>query len=71
MHCFMGTNITEEASELLNYGVDKVFVYDQPELKHFVIEPYANVLEDFIEKVKTIIHFSRPPPMSAARWHQE
>lgn len=49
---FMGTNITAEASELLSYGVDKVFVYDQPELKHFVIEPYANVLEDFIEKVK-------------------
>lgn len=49
---FMGTNITAAASELLSYGVDKVFVYDQPELKHFVIEPYANVLEDFIEKVQ-------------------
>ncbi|HEY5537284.1 MAG TPA: electron transfer flavoprotein subunit alpha/FixB family protein [Acetobacterium sp.] len=49
---FMGTDITEKARELLNYGVDKVFVYDQPELKHFVIEPYANVFEDFIEKIK-------------------
>jgi electron transfer flavoprotein alpha subunit len=49
---FMGQNITNQAEELLNYGVDKVFVYDKPELEHFVIEPYANVFEDFIEKVK-------------------
>lgn len=49
---FMGTDITEKAKELLKYGVDKVFVYDKPELKHFVIEPYANVFEDFIEKNK-------------------
>lgn len=48
----MGNEITEKAQDLLHYGVDKVFVYDQPELKHFVIEPYANVFEDFIEKVK-------------------
>lgn len=49
---FIGSDIKEKARELLNYGVDKVFVYDQPELKHFVIEPYANAFEDFIEKVK-------------------
>ncbi|KNZ42229.1 lactate dehydrogenase subunit LctC [Acetobacterium bakii] len=49
---FMGTNITKQAKKLLTYGVDKVFVYDKPELKHFVIEPYANVFEDFIEKIK-------------------
>jgi electron transfer flavoprotein alpha subunit len=49
---FMGTNIEDKAEELLSYGVDKVFVYDKPELKHFVIEPYANVFEDFIEKIK-------------------
>ncbi|HEY5556453.1 lactate dehydrogenase subunit LctC [Acetobacterium sp.] len=49
---FMGTDITEKAQELLNYGVDKVFVYDKPELKHFVIEPYANVFEDFVKKIK-------------------
>jgi len=33
---FMGTNITKQAEKLLTYGVDKVFVYDKPELKHFV-----------------------------------
>lgn len=48
----MGDNITEKANELLAYGVDKVFVYDAKELKHFAIEPYANVFEDFINKIK-------------------
>lgn len=49
---FMGNNITNQAEKLLNYGVDKVFVYDKPELKHFVIEPYANVFENFIDEIK-------------------
>lgn len=49
---FMGDGISKQAEELLYYGVDKVFVYDRPELKHFVIEPYSNVFEDFIEKVR-------------------
>ncbi|MDN5306891.1 MAG: electron transfer flavoprotein alpha subunit [Eubacteriaceae bacterium] len=49
---FMGDKISEQAEELLYYGVDKVFVYDHPALKHFVIEPYSNVFEDFIEKIK-------------------
>jgi electron transfer flavoprotein alpha subunit len=73
---FMGTNIEEKANELLNYGVDKVFVYDQPELKDFVIEPYANVLEDFIEKVKpssilvgaTNVGRSLAPRVAARYW---
>jgi Electron transfer flavoprotein, alpha subunit len=73
---FMGNNIEEKANELLNYGVDKVFVYDQPELKDFVIEPYANVLEDFIEKVKpssilvgaTNVGRSLAPRVAARYW---
>ena len=32
--------------------VDEVFVYDQPELKYFRIEPYTAVLEDFIRTVQ-------------------
>ena len=49
---FIGSGIQEAADELLKYGVDKVYVYDEPELKHFVIEPYTNAFEDFIEKIK-------------------
>ncbi len=33
---------------ILEHGADEVHVYDAPELKHFRIEPYVNVLEDFI-----------------------
>lgn len=52
---FMGTDISHAADELLYYGVDKVFVYDDPALKHFRIEPYTAVFEDFIEKNKPSI----------------
>lgn len=49
---FIGNNILKEAEELLYYGVDKVFVYDEEELNYFRIEPYTTVFEDFINKVK-------------------
>ena len=47
---FMGNNISDKAEELLHYGVDKVFVYDFPELARFKIESYTSVFEDFIKK---------------------
>ncbi len=49
---FAGHNITDKAKELLEYGVDEVFTYDYKELEYFRIEPYTNVFEDFINKVK-------------------
>lgn len=49
---FVGNNISHKAEELLHYGVDKVFVYDDEELKYFRIEPYTTAFEDFIKKVK-------------------
>ncbi|WP_125153857.1 electron transfer flavoprotein subunit alpha/FixB family protein [Clostridium rectalis] len=49
---FIGNNIKESAKELLHYGVDQVFVYDNEELKDFRIEPYTKAFEDFINKVK-------------------
>lgn len=49
---FMGENIKDKGQELLHYGVDEVFIYDNPELKDFRIEPYTAVFEDFINKVK-------------------
>lgn len=48
----IGHNITSKAQELCNYGADSVYVYDDPGLKDFLIEPYANVFEDFIKAVK-------------------
>lgn len=49
---FAGSNIQDKAAEILHYGVDEVFVYDAPELKHFRIEPYTAVMEDFINNNK-------------------
>lgn len=52
---FMGYNIKDKAQEILNYGVDEVFVYDYEELEEFRIEPYTAVFEDFINKVNPSI----------------
>ncbi len=49
---FIGSNVTEKANDLLHYGVDEVFVYDNAALKDFKIEPYTAAFEDFISKVK-------------------
>ena len=49
VYCLLiGSDITEKAKILLEYGADEVFVYNQPELRYFRIEPYTAVLEDFI-----------------------
>lgn len=48
----IGHRMGESAEKLLKYGADKVFVYDDPMLEYFKIEPYTNVFEDFIKKVK-------------------
>ena len=49
---FAGHNINNSAAELLNWGPDKVFVYDEPELSIFKIEPFTAAFEDFINKTK-------------------
>ncbi len=48
----IGTDIGGAAQELLHYGVDKVFVYDNQALRDFRIEPYTVAFCDFIEKIK-------------------
>lgn len=49
---FIGHNITEKAEELLHYGIDKVYVYDNESLNNFRIEPYTAMFESFIDEVK-------------------
>ena len=44
----IGSGTQPAAERLLAYGADEVHVYDDPALRHFRIEPYANALEDFI-----------------------
>lgn len=48
----IGHDISKQASELLKYGVDKVFVIDDPALGDFRIEPYVSAMEDVIKTTK-------------------
>jgi len=48
----IGDNVGDGAEKLLHYGVDKVFVYENKQLRDFRIEPYTAVFCDFIEKIK-------------------
>lgn len=48
----IGDDLGELSKKLLGYGVDKVFVYDDPALRDFRIEPYCAAFCDFIEKYK-------------------
>ena len=49
---FIGNNISDEACKLLEYGVNKVFVYDDEELEYFRVDNYANVFEQCINNSK-------------------
>lgn len=49
---FIGSGLDGKSEELLHYGVDKVFVYDDEKLARFMIEPYTAVFEDFINAQK-------------------
>ena len=48
----MTDDIKKYEKELLEYGVDKVYAYEHPELAHFDVIKYAECMEDFIKKVK-------------------
>ena len=47
-----GEQAAEQAKDLLNYGVDKVFVYAHAQLADFRCDVYANVMEACISAVK-------------------
>lgn len=56
MYCvFVGKDIKDKCSNLIFYGVDEVFVYDEDEFKDFRIELYLKVIENFIDKIKLMI----------------
>lgn len=48
----IGSDCKKNAEEFLEYGVDKVFVYDNELLKDFDMERYTNCFEDFIKNIK-------------------
>ncbi|OPL17451.1 MAG: electron transfer flavoprotein subunit alpha [delta proteobacterium ML8_D] len=53
LYCvLLGKGVTEKAEDLISYGVDKVFVYDDECLENFRDDPYSNILIDFVNKIK-------------------
>ncbi len=48
----IGYQVEENAKELLKYGVDKVYVYDDPAFAEFRIEPYTAAFYDFVQNEK-------------------
>ena len=50
--CLAGSGVQRLAEELLDYGVDYVYLYDYPELEHFRIEPYTGIVVDLVEQVR-------------------
>lgn len=42
-------------NEILEYGVDKVYVYENEKLKEFNMERYARCVENFIETIKPTV----------------
>ena len=48
----IGHNVSEYAEELLHFGADKIFVYDDEALAEFTITPYSAAFYDFIERIK-------------------
>lgn len=52
---FMGNGIFTEAEKLLDFGVDKIFTYDDEKLRYYRSDLYANVFEDCINKIKPSI----------------
>ena len=53
-------DVSKFGDELLAYGVDKVYAYEDSRLKHFNVQIYTNMMEDFINKVKpSVILYGR------------
>ena len=48
----IGSGMDEAAQRLRRYGADKIYVYDDPQLKYFRCEPYAAVFTHFVNTVK-------------------
>lgn len=44
----MGDSVQERANDLIKYGADKVYIVDDPSLKHFRIEPYLSVVHNLV-----------------------
>ena len=67
---FMGDQIAEQAKSLLQYPVEKVFVYEDSALRYFRVDVYANIFEDCIRAVQpsTVLVGATSVGRSLAPW---
>jgi len=59
----LGHGIKDLASELIQYGADKVFVYDHPTLREFDVIRYKEILVDFVKKFNPEIFLIGATPL--------
>jgi electron transfer flavoprotein alpha subunit len=50
----LGSGIWDKAAELGQYGVDKVFVLDDPALEHYLAETYVPIIAEVVLKTKPV-----------------
>ena len=48
----LGSNVTDKAQELIEYGADKVVVVDDPMLEKYATEPYAKAVTAIIKELE-------------------
>ena len=48
----LGSNVTDKAQELIQYGADKVVVVDDPMLEKYATEPYAKAVTAVIKELE-------------------
>ena len=59
----LGHEIKDLASELIQYGADKVFVYDHPTLREFDVIRYKEILVNFVKKFNPEIFLIGATPL--------
>ncbi len=45
----------DNLNELIEKGTDEIYLIEDPSLEHFLVEPYANVMEYLIKKYQPMI----------------
>ncbi|MCF0238601.1 MAG: electron transfer flavoprotein subunit alpha/FixB family protein [Sphaerochaetaceae bacterium] len=48
----IGYNVSSLSKELFAYGADEVYIYDNKKLENFLLDPYTNIFENYINNVK-------------------
>ena len=47
----LGRDVKKQAEDLICYGVDKIFIYDDPCLANFRDDPYTDLIVDLVKKI--------------------